>query len=128
MYATRPSTMAVRPSSVSSWWVPCEPEASACSSASALAGETLAAIIGPPAKATSMRTESAGSGNGYDLREDAVDGVGMDKGDLQAEQADAWDGVDQLDAVGGKAVEGETDVVDLVGEVVDARPALGEKP
>ena len=30
------------------------------------------------------------SGNGYDLREDAVDGVGMDKGDLQAEEAAAW--------------------------------------
>ena len=38
MYATRPSTIAMRPSSVSSWCVPCEPDASACSSASALAG------------------------------------------------------------------------------------------
>ena len=42
-------------------------------------------------------------GNGYDLRENAVDGVGMDKGNLQAEQADARDGVDQLDAVGSEA-------------------------
>src|SRR4029078_10405949 len=84
-------------------------------------------MMGPPEKASSMRTESDGSGNGYDLRENAENGVGMDKGDLQAEQADARDGVDQLDAVGGKAVESETDIVDLVGEVVDARPALGQK-
>ena len=55
-YATRVSTSAVRPSSVSSWCVPCEPEANAYSSASALAGETLAAMVGPPANATSMRT------------------------------------------------------------------------
>ncbi len=72
----------MRPSSVSSWCVPWEPEASACSSASALAGETSAAMIGPPAKATSMRTESGASGNGYDLRENAMGGVGVDKSDL----------------------------------------------
>ena len=53
-------------------------------------------MIGPPAKATSMRTESGESGNGYDLREDAVDGVGMDKGNLQAEEAASGRGVDQL--------------------------------
>jgi len=127
MYATRPSTMAVRPSSVSSWCVPCEPELSACSRASALAGETLAAMIGPPAKATSMRTESDGSGNGYDLRENAVNGVGMDKGDLQAEEADARNRVDQLDAVGSEALQGETDIVDLVGEMMNTGSAPGEK-
>ena len=77
-------------------------------------------MMGPPAKATSMRTESDDSGNGYDLRENAVNGVGMDKGDLQAEQADARDGVDQLDAVGSEARESEPDVVDLVGEMVNA--------
>jgi len=97
-YATRPSTIAARPSSVSSWCVPWEPDASACSRASALAGETLAAMIGPPAKATSIRTESGVSGNGYDLRENAVDGVGVDKGDLQAEEANVRDSVDQLRA------------------------------
>jgi len=67
-----------------------------------------------------MRTESDGSGNGYDLRENAVNGVGMDKGDLQAEQADARDGVDELDAVGSKGRENRPDVVDLVREVVNA--------
>ena len=40
-----------------------------------------------PAKATSIRTESGDSGNGHDLRENAVDGVGVDKGNLQAEEA-----------------------------------------
>ncbi len=77
-------------------------------------------MMGPPAKATSMRTESDGSGNGYDLRENAVNGVGMDKGDLQTEQADARDGVDELDAVGGEARENRPHVVDLVREVVNA--------
>ena len=67
--------------------MPWAPAARACSSASALAGETLAAIVGPPTKATSIRTDSGVSGNGYHLRENTVDGVGMDKGDLQAEQS-----------------------------------------
>jgi len=44
----------------------------------------------------------------------------MDKGDLQAEQADARDGVDELDAVGGEGREYRPDVVDLVREVVNA--------
>ncbi len=72
------------------------------SSASALAGETLAAMIGPSAKATSIRTESAESGNGYDLRENAVDGVGVDKGDLQAEEAAARARIDHFNASGGE--------------------------
>src|SRR4029079_6134231 len=79
------------------------------------------------AKATSMRTESDGSGNGYDLRENAVNGVGMDKGNLQAEQADARNRGDQLHHVGGEALECETDVVDLVGEMMNARAAPGEE-
>ena len=103
------------------------PEASACSSASAPAGETFAAMVGPPVKATSTRTESGESGNGYDLREDAVDGVGMDKGDLQAEEATARGDVDQLGALGRQLLERGADVVDLVGDVVDAGAALGEE-
>jgi len=87
----------------------------------------LAAMIGPPAKATSMRTESGDSGNGYDLRENAVDGVGVDKGDLQAEEAAAGNGVDQLGALRGEAVECGCDVFHLVCEVVDAGTAAGEE-
>src|SRR5262245_13613366 len=84
-------------------------------------------MIGPPVKATSMRTESGDSGNGHDLRENAVDGVGMDKGNLHAEHAHARDDVDQLDAVGCKALEREGDVVDLVGEMVDTGAAVHEE-
>jgi len=74
-----------------------------------------------------MRTESGDSGNGYDLRENAVDGVGVDKGDLQAEEAAAGDGVDELDAFRGETVECDGDVVHLVREVVDAGATAGEK-
>jgi hypothetical protein len=84
-------------------------------------------MIGPPAKATSMRTESDGSGNGHNLREDAVDGVGMDKGNLQAEQANARDGIDQLDAVGSETLQDEVDVVDLVSEMMNAGATPREK-
>ena len=84
-------------------------------------------MIGPPAKATSMRTESGESGNGYDLRENAVDGVGVDKSDLQAEQAATGSDVDQLRTGRGEIVECCRDVVHLVGDVMDAGAALGEE-
>ncbi len=51
----------------------------------------------------------------------------MDESDLEAEEALARLGVDQLGAGGGKPVELGADVLDLVGDVMHARPALGEE-
>jgi len=84
-------------------------------------------MIGPPAKATSMRTESGESGNGYDLRENTVNGVGVDKGNLQTEEAEARCRVDQFRTGGGKIGEGLAQIGDFVGDMVDARATLGEE-
>ena len=84
----------------------------------------MAAMIGPPTKATSIRTESADSGNRNDLRENAVDGVGMDKDNLEAEETSTGSGIDQLDSTSGEIGERNSDVSDFVGDVVDARPTL----
>src|SRR5512132_1340044 len=83
-------------------------------------------MIWPPSKQSSTRTES-GSLNGHHLGEDAVDGVGMDECDLEAEEALARTSVDQLRAGGRQAVELRVHVLDLVGDVVHAGPALGEE-
>ena len=56
-----------------------------------------------------------------------MDGVGVDKGNLQAEHADPRDGVDQLDTVGRETCQRETDIVDLVRQVVNAWPAPREE-
>ena len=53
-------------------------------------------MICPPSKASSMRMDS--SGRGHHLGQDAVDGVGMDEGDLEPEEAAARALVDQLRA------------------------------
>src|SRR5204863_5467927 len=89
--------------------------------------ETVAAIVGPHAKATSTRTESGFSGNGYDLREDAVHGVGVDKGNLQPEETGPRRGIDQLDAGGHEAGQGDARILDLVSDVVHARASPGEE-
>src|SRR5215204_7664154 len=83
-------------------------------------------MICPPSKQSSTRTESA-SVNGHHLCEDAVDGVGMDEGDLEAEEALARLRVDQLRTLGGEPAELCADVVDLVGDVVHARAARREE-
>ena len=51
----------------------------------------------------------------------------MDEGDLEAEEAFPRLGVDQLGARGGEPIELGLYVVDLVGDVVHARAALGEE-
>src|SRR4051812_1503332 len=82
-------------------------------------------MIWPPSKAISMRTRS--SANADDLREHAVHGVGMDERDLEPEQPAPWRVVDQLRSLGRELVDSRADVVDLVGDVVHAGPALGEE-
>src|SRR6185312_2268330 len=83
-------------------------------------------MICPPSKASSMRMDS--SGRGHHLREDAVDGVGMDERDLEAEQPRTRGLVDQLGAGLRETGERGTDVVDLVRDVVYAGPAAREEP
>ncbi len=51
----------------------------------------------------------------------------MDEGDLEAEEPAPRTLVDELDAAGGEPLELITDVGDLEGDVVHARPALGEE-
>ena len=51
----------------------------------------------------------------------------MDECDLEAEEALARTGVDQLGAGGREAVELRVHVFDLVGDVMHAGPALGEE-
>src|SRR4051795_12351630 len=82
-------------------------------------------MIWPPSKAISMRTRSSATAD--DLREHAVHGVGMDERDLQAEEPTPRRLVDQLRALGGELVDRRADVVDLVGDVVHAGPAVGEE-
>src|SRR5262245_18362057 len=82
-------------------------------------------MICPPSKPSSMRTRS--SANADDLREDAVDGVGVDERDLEAEEPPARPCVDQLCALGGELVESGADVVDLEGDVMHSGAPLREE-
>src|ERR687898_1858209 len=107
--------------------VPPASVARARSSSSAPWIVTSAERAGPPANASSMRTESGSSANGHHLCEDAVDGVGMDEGDLEAEEPLPRLLVDQVGACGGQAVELGANVADLVGDVVHPRAAPGQE-
>src|SRR5262245_64658062 len=82
-------------------------------------------MIWPPSKPSSMRTRS--SANADDLREDAVDGVRVDEGDLEAEEPTARARVDQLGPFGGELIEGGADVVDLERDVVHPGAPLREE-
>ena len=99
----RGTTRVMRPSSVSMSTVPPDPAATARSTASAAATDTIAVMICPPSKASSMRIES--SGRAHHLGQDAVDGVGMDECDLEPEKPMTRSLVDQLDSVGRKVSE-----------------------
>src|SRR5688500_17242164 len=111
----------------SSMTVPPAWVASARSSSSAPWIVISAESTGPPSNASSMRTESGSSTNGHHLCEDAVDGVGMDESDLEAEEPLPRFLVDQVGACGGETVELGVDVVDLVRDVVHSQSAAGEE-
>src|SRR6476646_3854756 len=115
----------MRPSSVSSSTAPPAPAVTARSTASAVSGDTIAAMICPPSKASSMRIES--SGRAHHLGQDAVDGVGMDERDLEPEEPAPRNLVDQLGAGAREAGEGRPHVVDLVRHVVHPRPTHGQE-
>src|SRR5580765_949422 len=84
-------------------------------------------MLCPPAKPTSSLVLSVLAMRD-DLREDAVDGVGVDEGDLQTEEAGARMVVDQLDAVGLELAERHLEIGDLVRDVVHPGASLGEEP
>src|SRR5215211_2256608 len=116
----------MRPSVVSSASVPPAPAVTARSTASAAAGLTIAAMICPPSKASSMRIES--SARADHLREDAVDGIGMEKSDLEPEQPAPRGLVDELHARPRETCDLVGDVVDLVCDVMHARAAARQEP
>src|SRR4051794_32225692 len=100
---------------------------SARSSSSAEDGSTKPPITCPPSNPTSTRTRSF-SANRNHLRENAVNRLGVHECDLQPEHAPPRLRVDQLDTLFRELGECRRDIVHLVGDVVHARPALGEEP
>src|SRR3954451_22585546 len=80
----------------------------------------------PPSKAISSRIRST-LDTGHELREHAAGRVGVDEGDLEAEEAAPRLAVDQRGAVRRQPLELGADVVDLEGDVVHAGAALGEE-
>src|SRR5947207_2356972 len=56
-----------------------------------------------------------------------MDGVGVHEGDLEAEEAAARRGVDQLGALTLERLELGRHIVDLVGDVVHPRSPLGQE-
>src|ERR1043166_6368662 len=74
----------------------------------------------PPSKPISIRTCSA---MGHHLREDAVDGIGVNERDLQAEEPRVRLRVDELGAIALQRLERRPDVRNLEGDVVHPGPA-----
>src|SRR5262245_57200993 len=95
-------------------------------SASATWGRICALITCPPSKPISILIRSL-LAMGNDLREDAVEGVGVDEGNLQTEETAAGLLVDELRPTGGELVERRLDVLDLVRDVVHAGAPVGEE-
>src|SRR5262245_17613547 len=95
------------------------------SSSSADSGSTSMLSDCPPSKPISIRTNSA---MGNHLRENAVDGIGMDERDLETEQPFPRSRVDELRALAPQRVESLADVADLERDVVHARATRGEEP
>src|SRR6186997_1727786 len=121
----RGTATVMRPSSVSSSTVPPAPADTARSAASAASGDTIAAMICPPSKASSMRIES--SDRAHHLGQDAVHGVGMDERNLEPEEPVPRFVVDQLDTLAREVGERRADVFDLVRDVMHAGPAVRQE-
>src|SRR5262249_50921164 len=107
--------------------VPSALDDSARSSASMLSLVTSGLMIWPPSKAISILIRSASATRNH-LREDAMNGVGMDESNLEPEETVPGLRVDQLDPSGLELCERGPDVVALVGDVVHPRAAPGEEP
>src|SRR6187551_1081969 len=95
------------------------------SSASALAGVTSALRICPPSSPISIRTKSSATRN--HLRENAVDGIGMDERELEPEEAAARSPVDQLRPRSVEPLERRVEILGLDGDVVHPRTASCEE-
>ena len=105
---------------------PPAPDRSAVSRASALSGVTSALRIWPPSSPISIRTKLSSATRNH-LRENAVDGIGMDERDLEAEETDAWHLVDELSAGVRELVERRPQVVGRERDVVHPRPSSREE-
>src|SRR5918995_1507412 len=74
-----------------------------------------------------LEVDDARQRNGVAAVLGAVDGVRMDECNLEAEEAGARLLVDELSPAVGEVAQGRGEIVDLVGDVVHAGPALGEE-
>src|SRR5437867_11317083 len=95
------------------------PPPSARSRRSIESTSTSALMTCPPSKPISMRIRSLAMRD--ELREDAVNRVGMDERHLQTVQAAARPLIDQFGALAGQPAELCRKVVDLVGHVMHPR-------
>src|SRR5262245_39714417 len=117
--------MSTPSSAWSSTVAPPDDERSAVSSASALAVTTSALRICPPSRPTSIRTKSSATRN--HLRENAVDGIGMDERELEAEQPAARRPIDHVRAGGVEPLERRDQVLCGDRDVVHSRAAACEE-
>src|SRR4029077_12145443 len=83
-------------------------------------------ITWPPANPSSARTRSP-SATRHHLRKNAVNRPRLDERDLEPEHALPRLAVDQLGAARGELRDRGSYVVDLIGDVMHARAALGEE-
>ena len=95
-------------------------ERSMPSSVSALVGVTSALRICPPSRPISIRTKSSATRN--HLRENAVDGIGMDERDLEPEEPRGASPVDQVRALGVEPFERRVKVFGLERDVMHPGP------
>src|SRR3954453_5313673 len=113
-------------------------EVSTSRSASRCFDSSLALITWPPPKPISTRFISSGivSSSASPIALDRLDQLGerpagrlgMQEGDAAAPDANAGLGVDQLDAGLAQLRQGRVDVLDPVGDVMDALAAAGDEP
>src|SRR6266576_6679375 len=83
-------------------------------------------MIWPPSNAISIRTRS-GSATCNHLRENAVDGIGVDERHLEPEETGAGAFVDQICTCGRQLRQRRIEVGHLVRDVVHPRPSLLEE-
>src|SRR5687767_15912530 len=83
-------------------------------------------MIWPPSKAISIRTRSPSATQNH-LRQDPVNGIGVDESNFEPEQALAWLLVDQIGSRAGELGESCVQIAHLVGDVVHAGASFGKK-
>src|SRR5437763_16636417 len=115
------------PSSASSVYTVSSGPESARSRPSAPSPDTSAPTVCPPSNAISIRTRPLFSAIAHNhLRQDAVQGIGVDERDRPAVEPGMRSRFDHGSALGVDPFEGTGKVVDLEGDVVHPGASLGE--